>query len=64
MKKIITTVLCATIAVCNTLNAQENMEMKEKTPFAYVDAKTTKVTMTIRSDWYMLTLSRKTKREE
>ena len=42
MKKIITTVLCATIAVCNTLNAQENMEMKEKTPFAYVDAKTIK----------------------
>ena len=42
MKKTITTVLCATMAVCNTLNAQENMEMKEKMPFAYVDAKTIK----------------------
>lgn len=42
MKKTITTVLCATMAVCNTLNAQENMEMKEKTPFAYVDAKQSK----------------------
>lgn len=42
MKKTITTVLCATMAVCNTLNAQENMEIKEKMPFAYVDAKTIK----------------------
>ena len=29
MKKIITTVLCATIAVYNTLNAQDNMEKKD-----------------------------------
>lgn len=42
MKKTITNVLCATMAVCNTLNAQKNMEIKEKTPFAYVDAKTIK----------------------
>lgn len=42
MKKIITTVLCATMAVCNTLNAQENMEKKEKLPFSYVDIKTIK----------------------
>lgn len=42
MKKIITTVLCATMAVCNTLNAQENMEKKEKMPFTYVDIKTIK----------------------
>ena len=42
MKKTITNVLCATMAVCNTLNAQENMEMKEKMPFVYVDAKTIK----------------------
>ena len=42
MKKIITTVWCATMAVCNTLNAQENMEKKEKMPFTYVDVKTIK----------------------
>jgi alpha/beta hydrolase family protein len=42
MKKIITTVLCTTMAVCNTLNAQENMEKKEKMPFVYADAKTIK----------------------
>lgn len=39
MKKRITTVLCTAMAVCNTLNAQENMELKEKMTFAYVDAK-------------------------
>ena len=42
MKKIIITVLCTTMAVCNTLSAQENMEIKEKQPFVYVDAKTIK----------------------
>lgn len=35
MKKIITTVLCATIAVCNTLNAQETM--KENKAFAVAE---------------------------
>ena len=35
MKKIITTVLCATMAVCNTLNAQETM--KENKAFSVAD---------------------------
>lgn len=35
MKKIITTVLCATMAVCNTLNAQETM--KENNAFSVAD---------------------------
>lgn len=35
MKKIITTVLCATMAVCNTLNAQETM--KENKAFSVTD---------------------------
>ena len=35
MEKIITTVLCATMAVCNTLNAQETM--KENKAFAVAD---------------------------
>ena len=35
MKKIITTVLCATMAVCNTLNAQETM--KENKAFVVAD---------------------------
>ena len=35
MKKIITTVLCTTLAVCNTLNAQETM--KENKAFAVAD---------------------------
>lgn len=35
MKKIITTVLCATMAVCNTLNAQETM--KENKAFSVAE---------------------------
>lgn len=43
MKKTVTTVLCMTMVVCNTLKSQENMKTtSEKMPFAYVDAKTIK----------------------
>lgn len=37
MKKKITLVVCAAMAVCNALNAQRNMENREKLPFAHAD---------------------------
>lgn len=40
MKTIFTTVLFVAMAVCNTSNAQEHMEKREKLPFAHVDMKT------------------------
>lgn len=62
MRKIITIVLCATMAVCNTLNAQENMEKKEKLPFEFVDVRTVKTITVIHSVWSMPMPSQRIKR--
>ena len=60
MKKIITTVLCAAMTVCNALNAQETM--KENKAFAVADM--SNFTTITRGGWSMPMPLRKTKKEK
>lgn len=62
MNKIVTTVLCAAMAVCNTINAQEIM--KENKSFAETDMSAFRSHNGNPWGWFMPAPLRKTKQEQ